>query len=222
MKEELKRELEDFKEPSPEASDGLIKELEEKPPSSQPQAKTGKRDIKFYLTVLGIIFSVFGLALGSFSIWKLLGISKKEALSRGKEIAGPPERQEAIKEAGNETKEIAKAESGRVEISRSLPGHEAQFRLKLANFLIPLDERSFVKVDVYLLFSEKDRYLKAQEREFELRAFFYSEFKRVKAEAFRNEAKMKELEESLTKLLRQRHPQYSPDRIEFEGLILRT
>lgn len=222
MKEDLKRELEDLKEPSPERTEELLKDLGKETQEDKDQIKGKKRDLRSYLIFFGIIMSLFGLAFGGFFLWKLFDSEKKGPSSEemdSKQLAKVREEQKGDEQG---VKETAKAESEKIELKRPQQEAEPAFKLKLTNFLFSLDERSFLKVDVHLFFSDKERYLEAQRRELELRAFFYGELKKVRPETLRSEAKMRELEESLGKLLRQRHPQYSPDKIELEGLILKT
>lgn len=221
MKEELKRELEDLKESAPERTEELLKDLREESKSEPSPQKSYRKSFKFYLILFGIVMSLLGLFGGGLFIWKLLKGSKQEVSLDGKDSKNMVKDKEGVRDS-NETPEVAKVESQKIEIPRSISGQEQALRLKLPNFLISIDERNFVKMDVYLLYSDKDRYLEAQKREFELRAFLYGELRKVKGEFFRSEAKMKELEEALAKALRQRHPQFSPDRIELEGLILKT
>lgn len=226
MGEEIKKELESFREDISEKTEALIEDLleEGKESSTKGPASPVSKKWKGYLVFMGIFLILLFIGLGLFFLWNLIKAPSSKGVSKEKVgVTGEAERaKEEKKETDKEVKEIATLEKEKGVTTKGEGEKKYNYHLKLANFLFPLEEKAFLKVDVYLYFESYDKLKRAQSKEFELRRFFHHELKKVEISIWKREEKLKEFEEKLKDLMIKENLEVFPERLELEGVILKT
>lgn len=226
MGEEIKKELESFREDISEKTEALIEDLleEGKESSTKGPASPVSKKWKGYLVFMGIFLILLFIGLGLFFLWNLIKAPSSKGVSKEKVgVTGEAERaKEEKKETEKEVKEIATLEKEKGVSTKGEGEKKSNYNLKLANFLFPLEEKAFLKVDVYLYFESYDKLKRAQSKEFELRRFFHHELKKVEISIWKREEKLKEFEEKLRDLMIKENLEVFPERLELEGVILKT
>lgn len=226
MGEEIKKELESFREDISEKTEALIEDLleEGKESSTKGPASPVSKKWKGYLVFMGIFLILLFIGLGLFFLWNLIKAPSSKGVSKEKVgVTGEAERaKEEKKETDKEVKEIATLEKEKGVTTKGEGEKKYNYHLKLANFLFPLEEKAFLKVDVYLYFESYDKLKRAQSKEFELRRFFHHELKKVEISIWKREEKLKEFEEKLKDLMIKENLDVFPERLELEGVILKT
>jgi len=226
LREDVKRELEGLRDDTSEKTEALIEDLleEGKEGSTKGPVSPVSKNWKGYLVFVGIFLILFSIGLGLFFLWNLIKAPYPKEVSKEKVgLAVEAEKaKEVKKETEKEVKEIATLEKEKGVSTKGEGEKKYNYHLKLANFLFPLEEKAFLKVDVYLYFESYDKLKRAQSKEFDLRRFFHHELKKVEISVWRREDKLKDLEEKLRVLIKKENLEVSPERLELEGVILKT
>jgi hypothetical protein len=200
-----------------EKTEALLQDLLEEE-SSQTGPKVQKKGKGPILILLGFFLILLLLALAFFVLYKIF--QKKESpvdSSQGEQrvvkIQEPTEAREKPKEPVKEVNATAfKAPSEK----------RYAYRLDLKNFLVPLNEQTFLKMDVFLYFERAEDYKKAQVNSLSIRHFIYDEVKRENLLLWRDEKRLKEVEEGLRNKMQTGPLMLKTDKVELEGTLLRV
>lgn len=200
---------------SKEKTEELIKDLFEEEKNKKEEKKSQKFYSKRLLIIIGSLLCLFFLALGFLILNSLFKPKTKseELLSKKEE---PLEGKNIDNSTTNETLSFQKIYSfNRVPAEKSFP-----FKLELKNFLLPLDENSFLKLDVIIYFENQESYRKSIQEQDYLREFFTKEINKKRDVLFwKSMEKIREYEASLKDTLNKES--FSPAKLELDGLILR-
>ncbi|MEN3038902.1 MAG: hypothetical protein ABDI07_07100 [Candidatus Kryptonium sp.] len=235
MQEETKQELQtlDLEEEKrrgniKEETEELIRELLDNDERSINNVQEKKRDLR-KITLLGASFLLLSLLLvGVILLLKLLSQPTADGLkvSLIKEAAnktGVDENKNDKKsEMLSNTSDISTNDSRQLLAARSTEDKKPNYYLKLSDFLFPLDDRTFLKVDVFVYFDTPEDYRKAQGRELELRSFFYQELKKADKNFWRKEEQVRAYENRLRDTLNKGNFEFNSTKIILEGLMLKT
>lgn len=229
MEEETKREPESSKEkieetfePPKEAptevkerTEALLKDLlEEETEEEKRESPKEKKTISFLLILSGLIILLL-LVSAFFVLYKLF--QKKEISKPLSQVPSKVAEQLPLEE---KPKVIPKVLN--VTESEQVAQKSYTYRLDLKNFLIPLDEQTFLKMDVYLYFERPEDYKKAQKINLSLRHFIFEEVKKEKPLVWREEKGLKRFEEDLKVKMEKEPLKLNPAKIELDGTILRV
>lgn len=234
MDEDTKRELQDLvsgesgerpylkKDPQEEAEE-LIHNLLEERESATTENKGPKGDYRKFVFLGASLLLVVILIIGLILIWRLLTETPVNKIKTS-------EKNETIEKAKSDEKSAVQENASITPVNdtrQALTGKRVEERkynhyLKLSDFLFPLDERTFLKVDVLVYFENYEEYQKAQGREFELRRFFTHEFKRLDKNLWKKEEQIKTLEERLRDSLNKGSFGFLSAKIVLEGVLLKT
>ncbi|MCS7150216.1 MAG: hypothetical protein N2Z40_05220 [Caldimicrobium sp.] len=234
MDEDTKKELQELvsgeskerpylKKSPQEETEELIHELLKERESAITDSKGLERSYKKFLFLGASIFLVVILIIGLILIWRLLtetpgNKTKTSETTDTIEKAKSDEKRDAQENASvtpaNDTRQAL--------IGKRVEEKKYNYYLKLSDFLFPLDERTFLKVDVLVYFENYEEYHKAQRREFELRRFFTHELKRLDKNVWKKEEQIKTLEERLKDNLNKGSFGFLSAKIVLEGVLLKT
>ncbi len=229
MEEEKKKEsenLEEKREETPEPSKEILTDekekteallqdlLEEETEEEKRKTPEKKKNIPFLLILSGLLILLL-LVSAFFVLYKLFQkkeISKPlpQAPSKVAEQLKPEEKSKITPEEVNATK------------SEQVSQKSYAYRLDLKNFLIPLNEQTFLKMDVFLYFERSEDYKKAQKINLSLRQFIFEEVKKENPLVWREEKALKRVEEDLKVKIQKEPLMLNPAKIELEGAILRV
>lgn len=207
---------------SSEKTEELIKELlEEEKESLSQEIKPKKIETKKILFYLGFFFLVLIFLGGILVLTNLFQGNKKEIteLSRG-----------SLEERKEERERVSQNATAEVQVKREFAFNPPPkttktypFKLELHNFLFPLDDKTFLKVDIYLYFEKSEDYKKAREEEMLLREFFLNEINKKKDPMFwKDTEKVRAYENYLIEAIKKGTFSFTPDKIELEGILLRV
>ncbi|MFN4131504.1 MAG: hypothetical protein ACK4GE_00325 [Caldimicrobium sp.] len=228
MEEDKKDELtqvpqDKLKEPiSPEKTEELIQELleQEKEGLDKQPRESKKFDFKRFLFFVSLLFLVLIFLLGIFVLSSLFQGNKKETNLSSK---GAIEEKKVEEE--KEAKEVTDTSHAKKEIvfNTTLKSKTFPFKLELPNFLFVLDEKTFLKLDIYLYFERAEDYKKAFANRVFLREFFLNEINNKKDLSFwKDVEKIRAYEEHLLEALKKGSFSFLPDKIELEGVLLKV
>lgn len=107
-------------------------------------------------------------------------------------------------------------------ISFSVSETKYPYKLELKNFLVTLDAKNFLKLDVVFYF-EKDSELKtAMEKELVYRDFIFKFVQGIKATKWKEESYVKSLEKNLIQEMMKREIKPLPKVVEIDGYLLKA
>ncbi|MFN3567909.1 MAG: hypothetical protein ACK4UR_03255, partial [Caldimicrobium sp.] len=198
----------------------LIKELLEEKKEEQVEDREGKKkNFKKYLIILSLLFLSVTLVSGILVISYFLKLPKKELQKEVKKDT-------PLEKIHNQSQNLEKPQEIRKDIVFSPPPKEKKtypFKLELKNFLFPLDEKTFLKLDVTLYFENHESYKGALLAQTFLRELLVQEIgKKTNTAFWRNKEEVNNFEVYLVDFFKKGYPALSPNKIELEGVILRV
>ncbi len=226
MEEETKRESEEKESTQPHAeapsevkekTEALLKDLlEEESSQAEPVVQKKGKGLLFILLGFFLILLLLGSAFFVlYTIFQKKGAPRTSSQSEERvvKVQEPSSAEERPREPVKEVNATAfKAPSEK----------RYTYRLDLKNFLIPLNEQTFLKMDVSLYFERAEDYKKAQINSLSLRHFIYSEVKKENLLLWRDEKRLKEVEEGLKNKMQTGPLMLKTDKVELEGTLLRV
>ncbi|MFN3921048.1 MAG: hypothetical protein ACK4K4_01435 [Caldimicrobium sp.] len=207
---------------SSEKTEELIKELleQEKEGLDKQPIESKQFNFKKLLFLISLLFLVLIFLLGIFVLSSLFQGNKKETNLPSK---GSIEEKKVEEEKG------AKVVAGASQVKREIVFNTTSlakpfpFKLELPNFLFALDEKTFLKIDIYLYFERAEDYKKAYANRVFLREFFLNEINNKKDPIFwKDVEKIRAYEEHLLETMKKGSFSFSPDKIELEGVLLKV
>ncbi|MFN4196388.1 MAG: hypothetical protein ACK4FM_00050 [Caldimicrobium sp.] len=202
-----------------EETEELIKELLEEKKEEQSADKEGKTDsLSKYLIILSLLFLIVALVLGILVINYFIKLPKKELQKEAK-------KERPLKESYNKNRNFEESKEIRKDIMFSSSPKERTypFKLEFKNFLFPLDEKAFLKLDVFLYFESHENYKRALSAQTFLRELLAQEIGKKNNPAFwRNKEEVIDFEAYLVDLFKKGYPALSPAKIELAWIILRV
>lgn len=211
-----------------EKTEELVKELleegakaeEEQIPQKEPKKFASRT---FVFTLLGFFLLILLLG-GLFTLYKIFfqkAIPSKTSVEDQKREKILFSKTNQTGDFSNRTEDLPKK---KVSISESFFKSEPKFpyRFELKNFLLPLNENTFLKCDVSLYFSSYEDLKIALKNELFLRKFFSEKLKKASPLIWQNEMELSNYEKKVLEELKKTNNQLNPAGIEFELLLLRV
>jgi len=214
-----------LKSETPEKIDLLVEELEKEKSAIETEEKTSeipvskikilKEKIFKNWVLIGIFFSLAGIILGLLYLKKIF-ISENPLF-----FASPSENRSILKKSEFANKTLNVSEK----LSKKIIPYEnviAQYKITLKNFLIPLSEKKFLKVEISLFFNKYSDIEEVVKKEIYYREFFYNYLKKYASSEWLKNENLKKLEEEIKLELKKEKLFPMPVRIIFEGALLKT
>ncbi len=196
----------------------LLEEKEEVEKEKKEEQLKRKKDFLWILLGFLLVFSLIS------SLYVLYTLLQKKDLPLSQKLEEKPK--EEKKAPLEEKKEVASSnetvEKEKIIVGVSPVKKEYPYKLVLKDFLYPLNERVFVKIDFHLYFEEGQEYKRAIEEELLLRKLLLDEIRKMDPSLWREEKKLKEFEEELKKLLQEKPLNLKVDKVEIEGIYLKA
>lgn len=213
MDEKIKREIEelerDFKEESKEI-----------PSSSEIQKK---KTLTFlsqnFLVLLGIGISLILILTGMFFFYQIF-IAKKRPLEKivSKERKENLEVKSALEDQRlNQTLVYFKE---KIDLSTSQPNYP--YKLEFKNFLVSLDAKNFLKLDVIFYFDRDSDYKEAMHQEIIYRDFIFKFLESIETKNWKEERYVRELEKRILHEMEKRRLKPLPKAVQLDGFLLRA
>ncbi|MFN3505283.1 MAG: hypothetical protein ACK4Y7_03630 [Caldimicrobium sp.] len=204
-----------------EETEDLIKELlDEKKKEKVEDKESKKKSLRTYLVFVGLFILVITLFTGILVINYIIKLPIKEVAKEEKL------KRETIFEETNKANQTLKEEMGTKKEFLLAPQTKEKsypFKLELKNFLFPLDDKSFLKLDVYLYFENHENYKGALLAQTFLRELLVQEIGKKNSLTFwKNLEEVSNFEVYLVDFFKKGYPALSPAKIELEGIILRV
>ncbi|MEZ0344164.1 MAG: hypothetical protein ABWJ99_05120 [Caldimicrobium sp.] len=220
--------LEESPKESKEKTEELVKELLEEEKETEdkeaPQREPKKISSKTFLLIfLGLI--LFFLFLGGlFTLYKIFFQKSNSFKTSLEGHKGEKILLSKTEQTGNFSNKAEELSKKKVLASKSLFKSEQKFpyRFELKNFLLPLNENTFLKCDIYLYFSSYEDLKIALKNELFLRRFFLEKLKKTPPLVWQNEKELLDYEKKILEDLKKTNNQLNPAEIEFEPLLLRV
>lgn len=227
-KEDIEKKFEEepeSKSETPEKIDLLVEELEKEKSAIETEEKISeipiskikilKEKIFKNWVLIGIFFSLVGIILGVLYL-KRIFISENLLF-----FASPSENQSIFKKSGftNKTLNI----SGK--LSKKIIPYEnvtAQYKITFKNFLIPLSEKKFLKVEISLFFNKYSDIEEVVKKEVYYREFFYNYLKKYVSSKWLKKENLRKIEEKIKSELKKEKLFPIPIKIILEGALLKA
>jgi len=209
---------EEIKEKTEELVKTLLEE-EKKEELSEKEKPEEKRKFNFkkFLPLLLIILIILFLIAGLFVLYILL--FKKPASKEVSQVPKKIKEKEASLEVENKTLEKPLSK-GKIPLQEESPSKKYPYKLEIKNFLLSLNENTFLKCDITLYFLEYEDLNKALGRELYLRKFFLNKFKGTKEELWKREKDLSAFEKKLLEDLEK--SDFKVGAIELEPILLKV
>ena len=240
MDEELKKEIEELKKEEEkkkeEASDEekSQEDLSEEP-KKEPTKKVEEEDLKeprfkkrfkslnFYLKLFGIILAFLGIVAGIFVLNKLLSKTNSKLIK--KQIKQTKETDSSLKK--KEVKIYTEKEGVSVVKLPTSKGKEKNkktyyYRVSIFPFIMPISEKSFLKVEVTLFYSNYQETVLCRKNLFWYKEFFYTFLKNVPSDVWYDSNKIEKISEEAIRSLRKANITPIPVKIRIDGAILKA
>ncbi len=210
---------------SREKTEELIQEiLQEETSKQETEQKPSKINLNELPYLIGAILSFLLLLLGIFIIiFKPFHQMSKKEEAPHREALQQNENRTIVKDTELQTKEETK--TAQVYSFSRDPTQEKKYpyKLELKNFLFPLEENIFLKLEITLYFDKPEPYKKAFQGQSHLRENFVIEISKKRDPNFwRNLEKIKEFETYMIEILKKGSPSFEIDKIEIEGVMLKV
>ena len=218
--EELKKEeetqdsQEDEKESPEELAEELGKEEEQGEEPESPGAPPSSKKI-FYLKILGIVLALLGIIGGIFFLKSMF--TKKKPIVKHSKL-------KIAEKIAKKEKTAEKPLLVKKPFSISTKGNYEAFAYKtsLSNFLIPLSEKEFLKVDITIFFSKYEEIREFRKRELFYREFFYNFLKRVSPSVWYDTHRLELISKKAIEELKKENITPVPLKVRFDGAILKA
>jgi len=196
---------------TPEKAEGLVEKLikSEEEKEEVPERKPPRFKPRDLVLISGSIFVLIFILLGVWIGLKLIKgeVNKEEKVLSESEIKIPE---------SQAFKKFSKIVIVKEEKEREYP-----YKLELKNFLIPLGIKEFLSLNVTLYFDNSTSTKEIAEAELDFREKLYSYFKNIPPNTWKNEEAVKLLQEKLKESLEKDNIKPIPQKIRFEGTILK-
>ncbi len=227
MDEEIKKEIEELKKEEAgiskgekeESAEELVEELSKEEEDSQEQIdkvskekpETRKSKI-FYLKILGIILAILGI-VGGLIFLKFI-FSKKQPIEE--------KRKTKVEVKVKKEKKIPSPLVIKKKIHSIAKKEPFAYKTDLSNFLIPLSEKEFLKVEITIFFPKYEDVKIFKQNILIYRNFFYSFLKKVPSSVWYDNSKLEEIANKAVKELKAQGIKPIPIKIRFDGAILKA
>ncbi len=222
-----KAEKEKTKKEEPE--EGSKEEVSKKGETEENSSPPKKFSFKKILIILGILFSLLGIALGFYVLFghllnpeKLTSRKEEKKLTfKNKELAlsqalKSKQKKEKTEFSITRKKEIKEKEG----VPKNFPKYYYFYTLR--DFFIPLSPDAFLKVEIKLFYDNFSDIVKVKEKSLIFRKNFYVFLRKTSPELWLNETKVSELSKKALLFLKKLKVKPLPAKIEFYGAILKT
>jgi len=194
---EIKKSLEEEKSDiTPERAEGLVEKLikseeEEEVSEEKIPKKFRKKDLFF---IFGSIFTVIFIIIG---IWIGLKLIKGNFSKKGN-INSLSEPEVLISES------TAFKKFSKIIILKDEKEIDYPYKLEIKNFLIPIDFKEFLKLNITLYFDQNASTKELEEKEFDFRETLYSYFRNIPINVWKNTKNISILKEKIKERLKEK------------------
>jgi len=205
----------EVKEKTEEILKELLEEEKETPSPEKPKKTPNFKSLLLLSLALILVIALFA------GVWVLYKLLKKEEVKAPKLEIPKEERALKKEETQNKTTDTTKKIASQ---EKSLPQSSPKYpyRLELKNFLIALDEKTFLKCDIYLYFKTYEDLKGALKSELILRNFFTQKIKQTKPSLWRDEKELLGFEKNLLEELKKVDLKMEPAEVEIEPVLLKV
>lgn len=198
---------------TPEKAEGLVEKLikseeEEEVSEEKIPKKFRTRDLFF---IFGSIFTIIFIIIG---IWISLKLIKGD-FSKKENINSLSEPEVLIPES------TAFKKFSKIVILKDEKETDYPYKLKIKNFLIPIDSKEFLKLNITLYFDQNTSTEELEEKEFDFRETLYSYFKNIPIDVWKDTKNISILKEKIKEKLKEKKIKPLPQEIKLEGVILK-
>lgn len=200
---------------TPEKAEGLVEKLiktEEETGEKEPQKRFTKTELKKLLWGLGSFLIIILIILG---VWTSLKLIRGDFYKKKKDIEKNSD--SAVMVSQND---LVKG-FNKLLISTNKTEENHFYKLELKNFLIPLDSRDFLNLDIFLYFDNSTSIKEITKKELDFRKILYNYFKNFSADKWENIKDIQILEEEVKKKLEKEHISPLPKKVKLEGILLK-
>ena len=199
----------------------LIEDLKEETEEEEKEEKKLSSRVKKFLLLFGIILSLLGIGLGIFILGRM-GVFKKKT---NKKVILRLETQrikESIKK--KEAEKILEKKNIKKEVEEKFLAKFQQnvypYTFKIKDFLLPLDNKGFLDVDIILYFKKVDME-EVYRSEVLYRKFFWEVLKKVPKKMWLQDILIQKLEKEILVEMKKKGVKPCPERIKFEAVVLK-
>jgi hypothetical protein len=169
------------------------------------------------LKIFGIVLASLGIITGAFFLKHMLG-PKTNKLPI-KQFKASSERDLFEKKQLEGKLSLAKKS---LKSPKKGPFEAFAYKTNLSNFLIPLSDKEFLKVEIIIFFSKYEQVKEFKERELIYRKFFYDFLKKVPPAVWYDARKLQSISEKAVQELKKERIVPLPLEIKFDGAILKA
>ncbi len=234
MDEEVKKEIEELKkeengnikqeerESAEELVEDLAKEEERSKEEIEVESAAKFRVFKtkfFYLKILGIVLSILGIIAGIVYL-KFMFTPKQTNIKKSKETI-----QKTFKKETQENKKQSSKSLITKKVIHSVFKKEKElfgYKATLSNFLIPLSDKEFLKVEITVFFPNHENVKIFKHNTLVYRKFFYFFLKKVPSSVWYDDKKLEELSREAVKEMKLQNIKPVPIKVRFDGAILKA